>query len=497
MNSRKSVSRILHSPGPTARGLCWRSLGLFRCRKDALTPLESRLVECAAKGEELDCAPTGATAAELDKIDDWDERKIRAWVLVALCTGEVPDWSVHPRRGLRLRGACITGEVDLSRAQMSQCPLAFDTCRFEEDVVLYQATTSDLNFTSCALPSLFGEELTSSASLHLTETQLREMSLLRATFRGVVELSEVRLINSEGVALMADGMSASVVFLENIRVEGEVRLVGANLGGEFGCREGTKLINPGGYALNAQGCRVEGALVFRLGEAAAGGVNLSYAQIGTLNDDLASWPGLLYTYTLEGFSYHSLGGDQDLNRRLRWVTNSKPFSPQVYTQLAEVYRRSGHEGFARQVAIKREKERGQQPDLSLWVRAWRRFLGVTVAYGYEPGRALALFVVLLAVGWLYFAQPSAKQTMIPTRHVIDGPDSAAEVCQNYPCFSPLVYTLDALVPIIVFHQETYWVPAANNPWGRMNLGLTTLLILAGWLLITAIVAGIASLWRRE
>jgi len=29
--------------------------------KDELTPLESRLVECAAAGEELDCAPTGVT----------------------------------------------------------------------------------------------------------------------------------------------------------------------------------------------------------------------------------------------------------------------------------------------------------------------------------------------------------------------------------------------------------------------------------------------------
>jgi RTX calcium-binding nonapeptide repeat (4 copies)/Thrombospondin type 3 repeat len=108
-----------------------------------LTPLESRLVEYAAAGEELDCAPTGATTAQLDQIDDWEERKIRAEVLVGLCTGEVPDWSVHPRRGLRLRGAYITGQVDLSRAQMTQCPLAFHTCAFEEGVELGQATTTD------------------------------------------------------------------------------------------------------------------------------------------------------------------------------------------------------------------------------------------------------------------------------------------------------------------------------------------------------------------
>jgi hypothetical protein len=172
-----------------------------------LTPLETRLVECAAAGDELDCAPTGATTAEFDQIDDWEERKIRAEVLIALCTGEVSDWSVHPRRGLRLRGAYIAGHVDLSRAQLTQCPLAFHTCRFEEAVELYQATTSDISFTSCDLPSLRGIELNSGASLHLTKTHLQGISLPRAEFRGLVELSEVRLSNPESRALNAERMS--------------------------------------------------------------------------------------------------------------------------------------------------------------------------------------------------------------------------------------------------------------------------------------------------
>jgi hypothetical protein len=197
--------------------------------KDELTPLESRLVECAAAGDELDCAPTGATIAGFDQIDDWEVRKIRADVLVALCTGEASDWasdwSVHPRRGLRLRGAYIAGHVDLFRAQLTQCPLAFHTCRFEEGIVLDQATTTDLSFTSCALPSLYGNLLNSSASLHLTETNLRQMSFHGASFRDAVVFSEVRLINPEGTALYADALSASYVILRDTQVEGEVRLV--------------------------------------------------------------------------------------------------------------------------------------------------------------------------------------------------------------------------------------------------------------------------------
>jgi hypothetical protein len=614
--------------------------------RDDLTPLESRLVECAAAGEELDCTPTGATIAEFDQIDDWEERKIRAEVLVALCTGEMPDWSVHPRRGLRLRGAYIAGRVDLSRAQMTQCPLDFHLCRFEEDVVLYQAATTDLGFTSCALPSLHGNELSSGASLRLTTTHLREISLLRAEFRGLVGLfgvylsnpksmalnaegisasgvfladahveGEVRLlaanisgqlncsggtklINPKSMALSADGMSASSVFLSDTHVEGAARLLGANIGGQLTCNEGTELINPGGYALdaarmtagdvlligthaegemrllganigghlfcirgaklinsvsphalsaygisvrgnalNAEGisasgvsladahvegevrllganisgqlncegtelinpggnalmadsCQVGGSLFLSLGETSVGSVNLAYAQIGNLADNLASWPD---TYYLVGFTYNSLSGAQDLDRRLTWISKSEPFSPHVYTQLAEVYRRSGHEGFARQVAIRREKARGRQPDLSRWVRAWNRFLGLTVAYGYQPWRALVPLMVLFVLGWFIFSLPPAQEAMVN----IKGPTSAAACHEPYPCFSSPVYVLDTLLPIVDLHQESNWLPARPRPWGVWYEVLTWVLIASGWILTTAVVAGIGSLWRRE
>jgi hypothetical protein len=554
--------------------------------RDDLTPLESRLVECAAAGNELDCAPTGATIAEFDQIDDWEERKIRAEVLVALCTGEMPDWSVHSRRGLRLRGAYIAGRVDLSRAQMTQCPLDFHLCRFEEGVDLYQAATTDLGFTSCALPSLHGNELSSGASLRLTTTHLREISLLRAEFRGLVGLFGVYLSNPKSMALNAERMSASGVFLADTHVEGEVRLLGANIGGQLNCsggtklinpksralsadqmstssvslsdthvegevrllganisgqltcNEGTELINPGGYALNAYGtsassvslsdahvegearfvganiggqlncsggtelinpgghalnadsCQVGGSLFFSLGETSVGSVNLAYAQIGTLADNLASWPD---TYNLVGFTYNSLSGAQDLDRRLTWISKSEPFSPHVYTQLAEVYRRSGHEGFARQVAIRREKARGRQPNLSRWVRAWNRFLGLTVAYGYQPWRALAPLMVLFALGWFIFSLPPAQEAMVN----IKGPTSAAACHEPYPCFSSPVYVLDTLLPIVDLHQESNWLPARPRPWGVWYEVLTWVLIASGWILTTAVVAGIGSLWRRE
>jgi hypothetical protein len=289
-------------------------------------------------------------------------------------------------------------------------------------------------------------------------------------------------------------MSARDVHLRGIHVEGELKLLGASISGDLAFWEGTTLNNPGGYALTAEACQVGRRLAFRLGEAAIGEANLADVQIGALADNLASWPD---TYNLVGFNYHSLAGDVNLDRRLRWISNSKPFSPHVYSQLAEVYRRSGHEGFARQVVIRREKERGRQPDLGWSLRAWNHFLGLTVAYGYQPWRALAPLVVLFVLGWFLFTRPPAQDVMVHPSPNIKDPMSAAACREPYPCFSPPVYVLDTLLPIVDLQQERNWVPARPRPWGVWYEVLTWVLIASGWILTTAVVAGIGSLWRRE
>jgi hypothetical protein len=62
---------------------------------------------------------------------------------------------------------------------------------------------------------------------------------------------------------------------------------------------------------------------------------------------------------------------------------------------------------------------------------------------------------------------------------------------------PPIYVLDTLLPIVDLHQENNWVPAGPRPWGVLYERVTWLLIALGWILTTAVVAGIGSLWRRE
>ena len=64
-------------------------------------------------------------------------------------------------------------------------------------------------------------------------------------------------------------------------------------------------------------------------------------------------------------------------------------------------------------------------------------------------------------------------------------------------FLPPIYVLDTLLPIVDLHQESNWVPARPRPWGEWYERLTWGLIAWGWILTTAVVAGIGSLWRKE
>jgi hypothetical protein len=73
-------------------------------------------------------------------------------------------------------------------------------------------------------------------------------------------------------------------------------------------------------------------------------------------------------------------------------------------------------------------------------------------------------------------------------------------------FNPLIYSLDAFLPIIDLHQETRWLPVPGVPCSPGGGGLPcgTILrwylwahILAGWMLTTLAVTGFTGLIRTS
>jgi hypothetical protein len=77
--------------------------------------------------------------------------------------------------------------------------------------------------------------------------------------------------------------------------------------------------------------------------------------------------------------------------------------------------------------------------------------------------------------------------------------SAGQGCrQGYPCFNPFVYSFQLLIPGLDLREATYWWPnSSKNTWGLLLTIYTWLMIILGWVLATAVVAGVAQLFRRR
>ena len=69
---------------------------------------------------------------------------------------------------------------------------------------------------------------------------------------------------------------------------------------------------------------------------------------------------------------------------------------------------------------------------------------------------------------------------------------------GYPCFNPLIYSFQLLIPGLDLREATYWWPnPGKHPWGLPLTIYTWVMIVLGGVLATAVVAGITQLFRRR
>ncbi|MFD0683710.1 hypothetical protein [Actinomadura fibrosa] len=254
--------------------------------------------------------------------------------------------------------------------------------------------------------------------------------------------------------------------------EGEVRIKGARIGGACDFT-GARLRNSGQQALDLEAARAD-ELILLPGEAPDGLVNLTNAQVRVFHDAQATWPAVL---RLHGFTYGTLADDgTDGRQRLRWLARDRGgYTPQAYDQLAAAYRRAGREEAARQVAIAKQRHRRHVLGLGGKLANWLLYL--TVGYGYRTRLAAGWLAGLLLAGtWIFaHAHPGAM-----TRSSPDG-----------PAFNAFAYTLDVLLPVIDLGQQKAWQPHGTAMYCSWAL------IAAGWILTTAVVAGLTGVIKRD
>ena len=341
---------------------------------------------------------------------------------------------------------------------------------------------------------------------------------------------------------------AGILFLrKSLKAVGMVNLRGASIGGQLDC-SGGEFSNEGQIAINADSATIGGS-VFLGGESnnsqfqakgemtflnasiddrlelesiesnnsASIILDLRFAKVNTFSfkDCQAeeSWIKQIKEgqLCLNGFVYSTINvtnaaiKDNTLKKwlQLQIEEDSDPqsengFFLQPYEQLATVLKANGHQKAATKVLIAKEDDRRRYGSLTGWGKVWNRILGVTIAHGYRPQKALVYSVVVMLIGWGVFYRNQGL--MAKTK---DHLESSA-------VFNPLVYSIDTFTPIIDLHQQKMWLPDASEgkeryifhpslkrrsgDWLRRYFWFQ---IIAGWVLTSLWVAGFTGLVRNQ
>ncbi|MEU6258660.1 oxidoreductase [Streptomyces sp. NPDC047043] len=215
---------------------------------------ERNLWDAYRYGRQLDLS-TGRAADDDPLADDTDwapERRIRGFVIVRLLLRGPAPHTGHAA-AVRLKGACVTGFLDLSGAETGTL-LELVDCKLEMPLRLTGAQANSVHLRHCWIPRVEAEGFTSRGSLLLEQCLVTDGITIQQAQIGMdfsLSKSTVRVGAPGPAAVDADGLTvAQDVIADSLRLTGAMSLRGANIGGDFSLR-GSALRNPDGTALHA------------------------------------------------------------------------------------------------------------------------------------------------------------------------------------------------------------------------------------------------------
>jgi len=116
-------------------------------------------------------------------------------------------------------------------------------------------------------------------------------------------------------------------------------------------------------------------------------------------------------------------------------------------------------------------------------------------------------VVLRAPEWtLCGMEQSEQRTMLASGQTsgLAGPGQNQLACfrqrweaSSYPAFSPWMYSLDTLLPVLDMGQRTFWRPNPTKQGGRMAMTYFYVQSVVGWALSLLAVAGFSGLVKSS
>jgi len=313
-----------------------------------LTEAEQLLWEAFPRGTWVDLGTVGVPAEGLgDAIGPDSSRIIRAEVIGALLLGAVKadaGWAA----GIRLRGAVVTGQLNLAGASVAW-PVAFERCWFDSEISFAECSVKTIGVVDSQLPAFNGTRMRLDGILDLRGSAISDIVRLeQAKVTGQLRMREARIgtapagaVPVRAVAVSASGLAVDgdvdafrleahgAVSMPSAAITGSVDLVAARItcpaqqalvmdcsviGGKLDCRQiivkgefrilnsrvtamilmsDAKLDNPGEMALSGGGLTADGG-VFLTGFAAKGEIRLVGARLAanlTMNSAAFDNPG--------------------------------------------------------------------------------------------------------------------------------------------------------------------------------------------------------------
>ena len=256
-------------------------------------------------------------------------------------------------------------------------------------------------------------------------------------------------------------------------------------------------VDPAGL-LDLNGSKVGGELLLEGVVAAPDGIiDLTDVTADILYDGTKTWP-TNGTIRLSGLQYReirrveTLKGKSEVDPtvifpvRMEWLNRQSDwkFSLHPYRQLAGSFIAQGHPRLAARVMAKGAGKLRRNTRRGRFAAIWNGIMGATTGYGYRPElslRWLALFLVIGAtvIHCAYMAELMATMD--------DEPPTT---------FNAVVYSLDALLPVIDFDQAKFWVPNGKGTLGVLVQIYGWIHTVMGWVLATLAIAAFSGLLRK-
>lgn len=424
------------------------------------------------------------------------------------------------RSTLMMSGVTVEGTIRLSGARIGG-----------------QLTLTDTRLSQPERSSLIaarGATVDGDVELQGLHGQGGNLRFSNATLGSVVAVG-TEVDNPGGVTLSLHQATArgSVVLARGFRSNGLVLLSRATMTGRLECDRGTfdcpgpAERNQGGHAIEAISLHARGGMDLGWTRAEPS-VDFTNASTTFLADDPARWPSRLL---ISGFTYErferSRGGDAgrtwDHVARARWLARQADYDAGPYEQAARVFREHGYTSAAETILIAqraqaREVITGRAAGIR---RALDAVFGASVAYGYRPGRVLWLLVLLLGLviaslevpvtqatlrsttdsGIVYTTRGPLIGTTPPDTETADpgGAAGSGDACGDgqVRCFSPVLYAIDTVVPLVSLNQRSSWYPDPSVPQGSLMQWWLNLATILGWLLSSIFALSLARLARAS